>query len=342
MPYNNKQVKTILYPSENTIQRWITKDYEAEMWLDNEDGKFKFNPPLSTEALDSTSLTEYIETVVGDIEGFPEAPIDGKQYARQDADWSEVIVPAGELETPITATVTVGGITSGTTVIAGTTYEQVFRSMLTPYQTSSLYSFSVGLTPSASIYEVGQTVTIGNATFTYTNDSNGQAPKNFVVSGTGFSGTYQASPITSNGAASQFATVSTKTWTLTAQNQNNIATNSLTFSRSAQWKYFYGALSAGTVTIDSLQQSKLNANQATSWTNTSDNTNTGNYTYIAYSGVYPDLASIVLNGAGQVLGAFTKQTDVSYTNAYGITQTYKVYRSNALGAFAVNDILTIS
>ena len=28
MALPNKQIKTILYPSENTIQRWITKDYE--------------------------------------------------------------------------------------------------------------------------------------------------------------------------------------------------------------------------------------------------------------------------------------------------------------------------
>ena len=122
MALPNKQVRTILYPSENTIQRWVTKDYEGEMWLDNEDGKFKFNPPISTESINTKELTEFVEDIVGEVAGFPEAPIDGKQYARQDADWTEVIIPAGELVDPITATITVGGVTSGTTIATGTTY----------------------------------------------------------------------------------------------------------------------------------------------------------------------------------------------------------------------------
>lgn len=340
--FMNKGITEITYASDDILQRFTAKDFTGEIRVRNVDGSWGFDPPIAATEL--SGLEEVVQTIVDNTDSFPEAPIDGKQYARQNADWYEVAVPevSTTIQDPITATVTVGGITSGTVTPAGTEMEQILRNILTPYQTSTLTSLVIQLTPTASVYEVGQQVVLGNAVYTHTNDSNGVAPKNIVVSGVGFSGTYQSSPIPSNGSTQQYSGASTLSWTIVSQNAQNNATNSLTFSRSAQWRMFYGALSASTITIGSLQQSKLNATQSTTWTNTSANQTAGNYTYIAYSAAYPDLTSIVLNGAAPVLGAFTKQSDVSYTNAYGITQTYKVYRSNATGAFASGDTLTIS
>ena len=340
--FMNKGITEITYASDDILQRFTAKDFTGEIRVRNEDGSWGFDPPIAATEL--SGLTEIIQDIVDNTETFPEAPIDGKQYARQNADWYEVAIPDVNttIDSAITATITVGGITAGTVKSAGTEMEQILRDILSPYQTSTLSTFTVQLTPTASLYEVGQQVMLGNAVFTYTNDSNSVPPKNFIVTGTGFAGTYQSSPIASDGSTQQYVSASTRTWTLSAQNANNVATNTLTFSRSAQWRMFFGALSTGTITISSLQQSKLNANQATTWTSTSDNTNGSNYTYITYSAAYPDLTSIVLNGAAPVLGAFTKQADISYTNSFGITQTYKVYRSNATGAFASGDTLTIS
>ena len=340
--FMNKGITEITYASDDILQRFTAKDFTGEIRVRNADGSWGFDPPIAASEL--SGLEEIVQTIVDNTDAFPEAPIDGKQYARKNADWFEVAMPDVNttIDNAITATVTVGGVSSGTTIPAGTEMEQVLRNILTPYQTSSLSTFTVQLTPTATLYEVGQQVSLGNAVFTYTNDSNGFAPKNFVVTGTGFTGTYQSSPIASDNSTQQYVSASTRTWTLAAQNANNVATNTLTFSRSAQWRVFFGALSSGSVTIGSLQQSKLNANQTTTWTSSTDNANGSNYTYLAYSASYPDLTSIVLNGAAPVLGAFTKQSDVSYTNSYGITQTYKVYKSNATGAFANGDTLTIS
>ena len=337
-----KGIREIPYPSADMIQRWSSKDWSGEIRLENELGNWVFNPPINVSQLDG--LIEIINTTVNtaleDFTEFPEAPIDGKQYARKDAAWTEVTASGGVLEDDVVITNTSLGLTTPTTVVAGTSYESLFRTILEVYQTSVLSTFSVNLTPAASVYEVGQSVTLGNAVFTYTNDSDGNPPKDFVVTGTGFTGTYQASPIASDASSSQFATVSTKSWTLAAKNAKDANTNTLSFSRSSQWKMFFGA--GTSFSIAAMQQSKLNANQSTTWTATADNNSAANYTYIAYSSAYADLSSIILKGAAPVLGAFTKQTDVSYTNAYGITQTYKVYKSNATGAFAASDTLTIS
>lgn len=64
----------------------------------------------------------------------------------------------------------------------------------------------------------------------------------------------------------------------------------------------------------------------------------GNYTYYAYNASSGDLTSIILDGAAPVLGAFTKQGDLSGTNAFGANVTYRVYRSNATNAFNNNSL----
>ena len=64
----------------------------------------------------------------------------------------------------------------------------------------------------------------------------------------------------------------------------------------------------------------------------------GNYTYYVYAASAGDLTSVIQDGAAPVLGAFTKLSDVSGTNAFGATVTYRVYRSNATNAFTNNTL----
>lgn len=61
--------------------------------------------------------------------------------------------------------------------------------------------------------------------------------------------------------------------------------------------------------------------------------NAGFYTYYAYRASAEDLTSIIQDGAEPVLGAFTKQNDITSTNMNGASVTYRVYRSNATQAF---------
>jgi len=59
----------------------------------------------------------------------------------------------------------------------------------------------------------------------------------------------------------------------------------------------------------------------------------GNYTYYCYQASQGDLSSILQDGAYQVLGSFTKLTDVVGVNNYGANVTYRVYKSNSTDAF---------
>lgn len=86
---------------------------------------------------------------------------------------------------------------------------------------------------------------------------------------------------------------------------------------------------------------------ATSTSRTYTYTTSGTeYAYYAYPSTYADLSNITMldNGAGSpipIFGAFQKLSNVIITNDYGIVQTYKVYRSNAPGAFST-DVVTFS
>lgn len=57
------------------------------------------------------------------------------------------------------------------------------------------------------------------------------------------------------------------------------------------------------------------------------------YTYYVYPVSAGDLTNVILDGSTPVIGAFTKLADVSGTNSYGATVTYRVYRSNSPQAF---------
>ena len=64
----------------------------------------------------------------------------------------------------------------------------------------------------------------------------------------------------------------------------------------------------------------------------------GLYTYYVYRASYGDLNNVIMDNAAPILGAFTKLTDVSVTNQYGVVETYRVYRSNATQAFTGNEL----
>lgn len=70
------------------------------------------------------------------------------------------------------------------------------------------------------------------------------------------------------------------------------------------------------------------------------------YAYYAYPATYADVSTITMldNGIGSpitITGAFQKLSNVTVTNSYGESASYKVYRSNAPGAFS-SDIVTFS
>jgi len=89
---------------------------------------------------------------------------------------------------------------------------------------------------------------------------------------------------------------------------------------------------------------------STSKTHTYDTALT-EYSYYAYPSTYADVQLITMldNGVGSPItiytaadgGAFQKLSNVTVTNSYGESLAYKVYRSNAPGAFST-DVVTFS
>lgn len=65
----------------------------------------------------------------------------------------------------------------------------------------------------------------------------------------------------------------------------------------------------------------------------------GTYTYFAYDDSYPDITSIIMDGALPILGAFTKIGTLPITNAGGVSKTLKIYKSNAVNAFVGNTLV---
>lgn len=253
----------------------------------------------------------------------------------------------------IDANVTVGGVTSGTNFPAGTELEVIIASILEAYIRPILSGLSVLLTPTQSTYEVGQTVTVGDASWSITNDSDSNPPQNMFLTGDGFNTTVTGTSQTVIPATTVTPTVqSTESWVLSGEDGNAAAIPSSNFSRNWYFSFLFGASTTvltpvstdpeAQVVLDALQQSVLRSSNNATITCGSYNNTVGNYTYIAYAAVHGDLTSILQNSSFQVLGAFTLLGDFNYTNAQGHIESYRIYISNADGAFADGTILTIT
>jgi hypothetical protein len=114
---------------------------------------------------------------------------------------------------------------------------------------------------------------------------------------------------------------------------------SSTITITPTFKNFLGFSSNTILTgpqITSLINSSLETVKAKNYTGVT--AGSGNYLYYCYPWAYGNLSTIILDGASPILGAFTKLSNVSVTNQFGVTKTYIVYRSNAVNAFNNNSL----
>lgn len=295
-----------------------------------------------------TNLTPFEDLAVGDL---IYATVNGANAVAQF--FAVKSVDTGSTQEDITVTVQQGGYNPGDLIPAGTAHDEIFATSLAPYQPPAFTGLSVALTPSASNYEVGETVTVGNATISVTPDSDGGNPANMYISGVGFN---KAAPglivAPDAGSEVQLLTNSSSQWQVTGEDANADPINPASFSRSWLFRHFFGASSVvltGASTpaevkavLDTLQQQVLRTGRAASVTCGSYNDVAGNYTYIAYAAKFGDLSNIIQNGALPVLGAFTKIGEISYTNQFGVAEDYTIYISNADKAFASGTSLVIT
>lgn len=250
---------------------------------------------------------------------------------------------------------TVDGISSsaGTIYPAGTQLEDIWRAELAPYVPPEFNALNINLTPEPANYEVGQTATVDEAVLTGDNDSNGAPAQNIVINGPGFDkagiiGTTPADPATTV----QKITDESQSWSADGEDADTNPIPSVNFSKNWYFRHYFGANSTVLTTgstdpqvqavIDALGDTALLPGKNRSVTCGAANETAGNYTYIAYAAKYGALTNVILNSAAPILGAFEDLGTFNITNTHGITELFRVYKSNADAAFVNGDTLDLS
>lgn len=241
----------------------------------------------------------------------------------------------------------IGGIAAGST-FSSVSMQDMWDDLLYPYQNPAWTTFSIDA--GANPREVGNGIA-SNRTYTYaaSNSSNIDGDTvDITYSGAGVSGTilsngdYSASPNTVIHAAINPTTAGTVVFTVQAENTNG-ATFSKTKSYSFRFNAFYGTSASQTLDESGIEglTSRLQTSE-----NISYDMAAGGYKYICYPDEFGDAGSIKMDGFNVALASdedddfFSESQangltygEVSVTNSYGITRTYRVYRSkNILGA----------
>lgn len=185
------------------------------------------------------------------------------------------------------------------------------------YVKPSITSFN--MSPSATQYEKGQTVSSLSFTWSYNKNITSQSLSNCDITLSDRKATY-STPITSN-----------KTFTLTCSDGENTASASknITFFDKLYW----GSKAEGTINsafILSLSDNKF----ATSKTGTYSMTvATGEYGYIAMPTSFGVLSSVWIGGFEATVD---DMGEIDFTNASGYTSKYKVYRTGKSGLGSIN------
>lgn len=234
-----------------------------------------------------------------------------------------------------TTPTTIGGISAGSTFNTKTVQE-MFDSLLYPYQTPAFTAFA--RTNLSSTYELGQVVLSGAQTFTWSTSNSGNVSANTISIVQNFS------PVTTlvNGGANvgttaitltsifSSATLSTNTlYTISATNSLN-STFSSTIARTWLPRWYYGKFSGSSINPTQLVALPTNA-LVSNVVNTYYVIPTGatpEYIYFAIPNTLAQPSDFRDSNAG-CFGTnwpYAVQGSVAVTNAYGVVITYTVYR----------------
>lgn len=253
---------------------------------------------------------------------------------------------------PTTAT-DIAGIPAGTTGLEGESSIQILERILYPYQVPAFNSLNTGL---ASEYELGQTA--GNGSFTVSWTRNSAPSANWVpnsatyihsgiVSGTRFTGvdpvtgtprsvtypTFRATSISTTNSS-----LNTLTFTLSAQKTEGTGTPSIS-SQSRWWSRMYWGKSTASALTDPFLLSNASSVLFSTVGTTTINVSSGNgFFYLFLHNAYK-LDSIIYDvlPLSLQIPLPTQPTPVPVINAHGLSQQYKIYRSNQI----LNDALAL-
>lgn len=333
--------------------------------LSLEDGEFYLNKGKNYLQIGSGSSILTILPLNVSVQG--DIILDGNIYANN-------LTGSGALGYGITSNLTVGGVPTGTTFLTGTPYDDIFYDLFTDYIEPVVSNLLIknGLTPQSTSPRVpGTGFTFNQISFNATTDTPGGAyPISASIAMVG-SDSDDFTYIIPNtlGATNTIAlgtvrnpirsTIGDIVFTLRAKRpdgsqyiQDIIATFSYRLNN-----YLIG--SSTDITNNTTAQSVIDSGLAgdivdsisdinNAWTATCDSRNDdgSRWTYIIYPSNYADLLSILQGTSPDVIGAFNKLTgpDSGFftISINGITNTYKIYKSTQVGAYAPGVILNIS
>jgi hypothetical protein len=226
----------------------------------------------------------------------------------------------------LTAGSTVGGITAGTNLEDKSLYE-VFDLLLNPYQPPAFTSF--GISGQATTLEIGDSINSGSKTFTWGTSNSANVQTNSITiadnSGTLLSGEANDGSATYTlGSNITNTTVgSTRTFTISATNTNS---NSFSTSFTVTWKAnLYVGKNTGT-TINEAAAEALTASLGGVHTGEKAFAAGAGYIYYVYPSNFADI-NTMKDKATNLDVPYIQLSDISITNSFGTTTTYKVFRT---------------
>jgi hypothetical protein len=269
------------------------------------------------------------------------------------------------LTTNVTSNIVAGAIASGTTIPAGTTFQEFVQQLLITYIKPTITGVQIwnnNSLISTATYDVGDSFDIDEVKWSETADSpDGKFPEEYgnisiTIDGTSYNAGTPFSPY--NYIVSPSQTINKNTVTSTSitvsgldKNSSTVSgTKTISFSLRNQFGGYGGTIPTNTSQAQALfnfitgsQTNDFDSNKAFNvicdgtYTN-----NPSNYTYIMYPASYGVLSNIIQDGATPVLGAFTNLGIFTINNGYGFSYSVYIYRSNAFGAFANGVTLAIT
>jgi len=233
--------------------------------------------------------------------------------------WYDIAVQSGTVNATgaigeaITPNITVGGITAGSTIPAGTSTEALWRKLLITYKQPTV-SFSIS--PSTTLYKKGTSVSSVTLTAVVGRQSNDIEEVSFLVNGTQV---YNTDAYASGGTVTYtYSTPITTDTTFKATASDGSSTASASQSISFVNPYYYGASATNNITSVAGLTELLAVKGSKTLSFSADN----EYIVFMYDAAYGNLTSITdVNGFDNT-DAFTRST----ATISGVV--YNVYTSN--------------
>lgn len=222
---------------------------------------------------------------------------------------------------------TIGGVTAGTTFSAKTMTE-MWNMLLYPYQSPAFISFTSDM---PTVLEIGDSIPAGTKTFSWATSNSANIKPNIIsiTYGSALGSTLANDGSEALNVAMQIeTTISNHTFTISAQNTNNVTfTRNLTVSWRAPVWYGESALT----TLTGTDVVALRAKNLVTSPNGNYSVLAGGYKWICYP-VSLGLKTVFKDTSTNFDVAMNPVETVSVTNSFGVTQNYYCHRTyNVLG-----------